>query len=56
VERRRDGLTVGIARLAATVGDLVGVPLERFCDEVLVRQLEVEHEDDVALLALRVRA
>jgi serine phosphatase RsbU (regulator of sigma subunit) len=54
VERRGSGLAEGIVRLAANVRDLGDLALERFCDEILVRQLPVEHEDDVALLALRV--
>jgi hypothetical protein len=56
VERRGSGLSEGIDRLAATVRDLRDLSLERFCDEVLERQLSAEHEDDVALLALRIRA
>jgi serine phosphatase RsbU (regulator of sigma subunit) len=53
VERRGSGLDEGIALLAATVRNVGRLPLERFCDEVLARMLPDEHEDDVALLAMR---
>ena len=53
VERRREGLDRGLARLRQTVAALAGLPLEDFCDRLLERMLPDGGEDDVALLVLR---
>jgi serine phosphatase RsbU (regulator of sigma subunit) len=53
VERRGSDLDEGIERLAATLRAVGDWPLERLCDEVLARHAQVESEDDVALLAMR---
>lgn len=55
VERRGEGIDIGVQRLAAAVGELGGLGLEELCDRLLDRLLPHVREDDVALLALRVR-
>ncbi|MGI4895840.1 MAG: SpoIIE family protein phosphatase [Janthinobacterium lividum] len=52
VERRGENLEVGLARLRATAARFAALPLQEFCD-ALLRELAVDSEDDVALLALR---
>ncbi|MDQ6782526.1 MAG: SpoIIE family protein phosphatase [Actinomycetota bacterium] len=53
VERRSQGLDVGIAMLRDTLGDLAALPLDELCDELLARMLPEGAEDDVALVGLR---
>ena len=56
VERRDQFFDVGVERLA---GELVAVrdrPLEAACDELIERMLPEGAEDDVALVAVRLRA
>jgi serine phosphatase RsbU (regulator of sigma subunit) len=56
VERRDQVFDVGVERLA---GELVAVrdrPLEEACDELIDRMLPEGAEDDVALVAVRLRA
>jgi serine phosphatase RsbU (regulator of sigma subunit) len=55
VERRGENLEVGIARLRTTLADTAGLTVEELCDRVLDRMLPGRADDDVALLALRVR-
>jgi serine phosphatase RsbU (regulator of sigma subunit) len=52
VERRGLDLDDGLARLPVVAGELAGLDLETFCDELLAR-MACDGEDDVALLALR---
>jgi len=58
VERRAEGLDQGISRLASVLRDLVveGADLEHTCDEVLARLLSDRPSDDVAIVAVRLRA
>jgi serine phosphatase RsbU (regulator of sigma subunit) len=55
IEHRDATLDDGLARLLATAPDLAARPVSEVCDELLAR-LEPELTDDIALLALRVRA
>ena len=57
VERRGQHLEDGIEQLRATLADLVasGVDLDTLSDELLARMLPERPEDDVALVALRLR-
>jgi serine phosphatase RsbU (regulator of sigma subunit) len=55
VERRGVTLDDGLAVLARALGDFAGEPLEKLCDLVINRLLPAEAEDDVALVAVRVR-
>lgn len=57
VERRRQTIDEGLARLTSVVTELVaaGLPLERLCDELLVRLLPQRTDDDVAVVAVRAR-
>ncbi|MGD9999103.1 MAG: GAF domain-containing SpoIIE family protein phosphatase, partial [Ilumatobacteraceae bacterium] len=54
VERRRESIDVGLARLARTVEALRGAGPAELCDH-LVDQLESSQTDDVAVLAIRRR-
>ena len=54
VERRDESLDEGTARLLATLRRHAGLPLEQLCDAVLAEMLPAHHEDDVALIAVRV--
>ncbi|PRY44353.1 PAS domain S-box-containing protein [Geodermatophilus tzadiensis] len=55
VERRDRDLDAGTAELVAVLRDAAGLPLEELCDRVLARLFLPDAEDDVALLAVRVR-
>ena len=56
VERRDDGgLRTGIGRLATALGDLGAHGLEDLCDRLLERLLPGAPEDDVAVMAVRLR-
>ena len=52
VERRGASIDDGLDWLVDVAGELAGLPLERFCDELLDR-IGATSEDDVALLVLR---
>ncbi len=57
VERRGEGLEVGLARLLGALAELGSLPLERLCDALLERLVgrgPTAGCDDVALLAVRV--
>jgi serine phosphatase RsbU (regulator of sigma subunit) len=62
VERRGQSLEVGLDRLQSALEDIVrsapgpGLDLEELCDELLRRLLPPVPEDDVALVAVRLRA
>ena len=53
VERRGQSLDEGLALLRATLTELAELPLAELCDELLVRMLPDQAEDDVALVAVR---
>jgi serine phosphatase RsbU (regulator of sigma subunit) len=56
IERRDGDLDEGMDRLRAAATDLVGASLDELCDELLDRLVHGLPEDDVALVALRLRA
>jgi hypothetical protein len=56
VERREEGFDGGLDRLAVALTDLRTRPVEEVCDEVLARLVPEGAEDDIALLAVRLRA
>ncbi|MGY1839214.1 MULTISPECIES: SpoIIE family protein phosphatase [unclassified Modestobacter] len=53
VERRDTDLDTGLARLADTLRELAGLPLDDLCDAVLDRLVHGRPDDDVALVAVR---
>ncbi|NAZ77244.1 SpoIIE family protein phosphatase [Kineococcus sp. T13] len=53
VERRGHSVASGILRLHETVAELSHLPLEQLCDGVLERLVPSGHDDDVALVAVR---
>ncbi|MGY1630734.1 SpoIIE family protein phosphatase [Geodermatophilus sp. SYSU D01186] len=55
VERRDRGVDAGVAELRRHLAELVGLPLDRLCDELLARMLAGVPQDDVALVALRLQ-
>jgi serine phosphatase RsbU (regulator of sigma subunit) len=55
VERRDSDLDEGVHRLRAEVAHLAGRPLAELCDELLERLVQGKPEDDVALVAIRLR-
>ena len=57
VERRGQLLDVGVDKLRAALAELVdsGLSLEETCDELIRRMLPERPEDDVALVAVRLR-
>jgi serine phosphatase RsbU (regulator of sigma subunit) len=55
VERRDQDLDQGLDRLQRTLADLVGLDLDELCDELLSRMVPASPDDDVALLAFRMR-
>lgn len=56
VERRDQHLRTGMDRLAQALGDLAGLELDELCDEVVARMVPEHPADDVALVAVRLRA
>ncbi|MGW2237207.1 SpoIIE family protein phosphatase [Streptomyces sp. NPDC001759] len=52
IERRGEGLDVGMTRLRQHAAALAREPLEIFCDELLTG-LAADHADDVAVLVAR---
>jgi serine phosphatase RsbU (regulator of sigma subunit) len=55
IERRDADLDAGLVRLRDTVLELAGLPLEELLDEVVERLVHGRPEDDVALVAVRLR-
>jgi GAF domain-containing protein/PAS domain-containing protein len=55
IERRGESLDRGIATLTAAVDRLAGLPLSVMCDRLLAELLPEDNEDDVALVAVRLR-
>ncbi|WP_432492359.1 SpoIIE family protein phosphatase [Kineococcus gypseus] len=53
VERRGSSLEGGVERLHDAVAELGGLELEALCDAVLERLVPADHDDDVALVAVR---
>ncbi|WP_432487746.1 PP2C family protein-serine/threonine phosphatase [Kineococcus sp. SYSU DK018] len=53
VERRGASLEDGLARLQDVVAELAHLELEALCDEVLARLVPAGHDDDVALVGVR---
>ncbi len=55
VERRDRSLSAGMEHLRETLSDVGGLALDDVCDAVLDRMLPGQPDDDVALVALRLR-
>jgi serine phosphatase RsbU (regulator of sigma subunit) len=55
IERRGRDLDEGLSQLQQAVGAAAGMSLAELCDHVLSRLVQSEHDDDVALVALRPR-
>jgi serine phosphatase RsbU (regulator of sigma subunit) len=55
VETGRTGLDEGLARLSGTLTELAGAPVEELCDRLLEKLVPGRADDDIALLAVRVR-
>ena len=55
VERRDRDLDEGLAELGAVLTELGGLPLPELCDRLLDRLVVDGHEDDVAIIAVRLR-
>jgi light-regulated signal transduction histidine kinase (bacteriophytochrome) len=55
VERRDSGFDDGIDRLGRALAELRDLPVDEVCDEVLERLVPDGAEDDVALVAVRLR-
>ncbi|MDA8297248.1 MAG: SpoIIE family protein phosphatase [Actinomycetota bacterium] len=56
VESRTQSLEVGVERLRALLCEMADVDLEKLCDQLLAEMLPERPEDDVALVAVRLRA
>ncbi|SDF48014.1 PAS fold-containing protein [Blastococcus fimeti] len=56
IERRARDLDTGMARLRELAGELAGRSLGDLCDEIIERMVGGRAEDDVALVAIRLRA
>ena len=55
VERRHEDLDAGLARLREVVTELADLPLDDLCDQVVERLVHGRPDDDVALVAVRLR-
>ncbi len=55
IERRGQDLEEGLELLRSSLADLAGTPLEELCAALLARMLPAAAEDDVALVAVRLR-
>ena len=55
VERRDADLDAGLVRLRDSLLELAHLPLEELLDEILERLVQGRPEDDVALVAVRLR-
>jgi serine phosphatase RsbU (regulator of sigma subunit) len=53
IERRDADLDAGLDRLRMHLGKLADLPLQELCDELIIRLVDGEPEDDVALVAVR---
>lgn len=53
IETRRRDLDGGMAELRAVAAQLAHLPLDELCDKLLARLIPDGHEDDVALVAIR---
>jgi serine phosphatase RsbU (regulator of sigma subunit) len=56
IERRDGDLDEGMARLREAATELAGASLDDLCDQLIERLVEGRPEDDVALVAIRLRA
>ena len=56
IESRGGDLDQGMARLRAAAADLADRPLDELCDELVDRLVHGRPEDDVALVAIRLRS
>jgi serine phosphatase RsbU (regulator of sigma subunit) len=55
VERRNESLDAGVARLAADAARLAGLPLDRWCQDLVAAQLTGRDvDDDVAVLVVEI--
>lgn len=55
IERRGQSLDEGVRALTTTIDRLAGLPLPELCDRLLADLLPDENDDDVALVAVRLR-
>jgi PAS domain S-box-containing protein len=55
IERRDSDLDAGLDRLRDALADLAGLDLDELCDQLLARLLPDDVDDDVALIAVRLR-
>jgi serine phosphatase RsbU (regulator of sigma subunit) len=55
IERRGETLDEGLAALKGAIDRLSGLPLPEMCDRVLGEMLPEDHDDDVAVVAVRLR-
>ena len=53
VERRGQSLDEGLELLRTTLAELVHLPLDELCDQLLARLLPSSNDDDAALVAVR---
>lgn len=53
IERRDQPIEAGLARLINSLKDIAHLEIDYLCDELLMRMLPSEPEDDVALVAVR---
>ena len=56
IERRGSDLDEGMLRLRVAAAALAGRPLDELCDELLDQLVHGRPEDDVALVAIRLRS
>jgi PAS domain S-box-containing protein len=56
VERRDRDIDAGTDELLTVLGEIAGLPLEELCDRLLERLFLPDAHDDVAVLAVRLRA
>jgi serine phosphatase RsbU (regulator of sigma subunit) len=54
IERRGSSIDAGMERLVVHAAELVGAPLQEFCDALLDRMVQGTPQDDVAIVAVRV--
>jgi len=55
IERRGESIDVGLSKLTEVIDRLSGLPLRVMCDRLLAELLPEDHDDDVALVAVRLR-
>ena len=56
IERRGSSIDEGIDRLVLHLRELARTPLEEFCDALLDRMVQGTPQDDVAIVAVRLRS